>query len=154
MVVPSFNPSTQEAEAGESVNSRPVWSSERAPGQPGVITQRNPISKKKYSQIDPGMYLLQFYDSNFLVLCLHEEILEGRNSPTTGFTGTEKMRKQATTVQWAEIWTTHSPCSFSKSLLILSSRLWAEDACLFSSCPHPNNHTETILITILLGPLA
>jgi hypothetical protein len=31
-----FNPSTQESEAGGFLSSRPVWSTERIPGQPGL----------------------------------------------------------------------------------------------------------------------
>jgi hypothetical protein len=37
MVVHAFNLSTQEAERGKSlVSSRPDWSTERVPGQPGL----------------------------------------------------------------------------------------------------------------------
>jgi hypothetical protein len=32
----AFNPSTWEAEAGEFLSSRPAWSTERVPGQPGL----------------------------------------------------------------------------------------------------------------------
>ena len=40
MVVHTFNPSTQEAEAGEFLSSRPAWSTARA-------IQRNPVSKNQ-----------------------------------------------------------------------------------------------------------
>jgi hypothetical protein len=43
-VAHAFNPSTREAEAGGFLSSRPAWSTERVPGQPG---QRNPVSKKQ-----------------------------------------------------------------------------------------------------------
>jgi hypothetical protein len=36
MVAHAFNPSTWEAEAGESLSLRPLWSIELVPGQPGL----------------------------------------------------------------------------------------------------------------------
>ena len=45
MVAHTFNPSTWEAEAGGFLSSRPAWSTEWVPGQPGL--QRNPVSKNK-----------------------------------------------------------------------------------------------------------
>jgi hypothetical protein len=50
VVAHAFNPSTREAEAGGSLSSRPAWSTEWVPGQPGThrgTTQRNPVSKIK-----------------------------------------------------------------------------------------------------------
>ena len=41
----AFNPSIQEAEAGESLSSRPTWSTERVPSQPGL--HREILSQKK-----------------------------------------------------------------------------------------------------------
>jgi hypothetical protein len=35
-VAHTFNPSTQEAEAGGSLSSRPAWSIEQVPGQSGL----------------------------------------------------------------------------------------------------------------------
>jgi hypothetical protein len=46
VVVHAFNPSTWEAEAGGFLSSRPAWSTEWVPGQPG-LQQRNPASKRK-----------------------------------------------------------------------------------------------------------
>jgi hypothetical protein len=46
VVVHAFNLSTWEAEAGEFLSLRPVWSTEWVPGQPG-LTQRNPVLEKK-----------------------------------------------------------------------------------------------------------
>ena len=45
MVVYTFNPSTQEAKAGGTLNLRPAWSRERVPGQPGT-TQKTSLSQK------------------------------------------------------------------------------------------------------------
>jgi hypothetical protein len=36
LVVHTFNPSTQEAEAGRYLSSRPVWSTEQVPEQLGL----------------------------------------------------------------------------------------------------------------------
>jgi hypothetical protein len=36
VVAHTFNPSTWEVEAGRSLSSRPAWSTERIPGQPGL----------------------------------------------------------------------------------------------------------------------
>lgn len=42
----AFDPSTQEAEAGQSLHSKLAWSTELVPGQPGA-TQRNQAIKIK-----------------------------------------------------------------------------------------------------------
>ena len=44
MVVHTFNPSTWEAEAGWFLSSRPAWSTEWVPGQPGLY--RETLSQK------------------------------------------------------------------------------------------------------------
>jgi hypothetical protein len=36
MVAHAFNPSTWEAEAGKFLSSRPAWSTDLVPGQPGL----------------------------------------------------------------------------------------------------------------------
>jgi hypothetical protein len=46
-VAHTFKPSTWEAEAGGFLSSRPAWSTERVPGQPGLYRERNPVSKNK-----------------------------------------------------------------------------------------------------------
>jgi hypothetical protein len=49
-VAHAFNPSTREAEAGGFLSSRPAWSTEWVPGQPGLHThththtQDNPLA--------------------------------------------------------------------------------------------------------------
>jgi hypothetical protein len=45
MVVHTLNPSTWEAEAGEFLSSRPAWTTEWVPGQPGLY--RKTLSQKK-----------------------------------------------------------------------------------------------------------
>jgi hypothetical protein len=45
VVAHAFNPSTWEAEAGEFLSSRPAWSTEWVPGQPGL--HRETLSRKK-----------------------------------------------------------------------------------------------------------
>jgi hypothetical protein len=45
VVVHAFNPSTLEAEAGGFLSSRPAWSTEWVPGQPGLY--RETLSRKK-----------------------------------------------------------------------------------------------------------
>jgi hypothetical protein len=44
VVAHAFNPSTQEAEAGEFMSSRPTWSTEWVSGQPGLY--RETLSQK------------------------------------------------------------------------------------------------------------
>jgi hypothetical protein len=44
VVAQAFNPSTQEAEAGEFLSSRLAWSTKWVPGQPGL--HRETLSRK------------------------------------------------------------------------------------------------------------
>jgi hypothetical protein len=44
VVAQAFNPSIWEAEAGEFMSSRPAWSTEWVPGQPGLY--RETLSRK------------------------------------------------------------------------------------------------------------
>jgi hypothetical protein len=46
----AFNPSTREAEAGGFLSSRPTWSTEWVPGQPGL--HRETLSRKKKKKLD------------------------------------------------------------------------------------------------------
>jgi hypothetical protein len=48
VVAHAFNPSTWEAEAGGFLSSRPAWSTEWVPGQPGL--HRETLSRKKTKQ--------------------------------------------------------------------------------------------------------
>jgi hypothetical protein len=45
VVAHAFNPGTREAEAGGFLSSRPAWSTEWVPGQPGL--HRETLEKKK-----------------------------------------------------------------------------------------------------------
>jgi hypothetical protein len=44
----AFNPSTREAEAGGFLSSRPAWSTEWVPGQPGLHRETLSRGKKKF----------------------------------------------------------------------------------------------------------
>ena len=47
----SFNPSTQEAEAGRFLSSRPAWSTKLVPGQPGLYKETlSPKNKTKQNK--------------------------------------------------------------------------------------------------------
>jgi hypothetical protein len=47
MVAHAFNPSTQEAEAGGFLRSRPAWSTKWVPGQPGLYRETMSWKKNK-----------------------------------------------------------------------------------------------------------
>jgi hypothetical protein len=47
MVAHTFNPSTWEAEAGGFLSSRPAWSTESVPGQPGLHRETLSLKTKK-----------------------------------------------------------------------------------------------------------
>jgi hypothetical protein len=76
MVVHAFNPSTWEAEAGGFLSSRPAWSTEWVPGQPGLyretLSQKQKKNKKKTKKKKKnggggwgdGMCLQQFYQGS------------------------------------------------------------------------------------------
>jgi hypothetical protein len=51
VVAHAFNPSTWEAEAGGFLSSRPAWSTEWVPGQPGL--HRKTLSRKNKKQKNP-----------------------------------------------------------------------------------------------------
>jgi hypothetical protein len=51
VVAHAFNPSTREAEAGGFLSSRPAWSTEWVPGQPGL--HRETLSQKKTTKKTP-----------------------------------------------------------------------------------------------------
>jgi hypothetical protein len=46
VVVHTFNPRAQEAEAGRSLSLRPAWCTEEILGQPGLHRERNLALKK------------------------------------------------------------------------------------------------------------
>jgi hypothetical protein len=47
----TFNPSTREAEAGRFLSSRPAWSTEWVPGQPGIHRETMCWEKKQSSRL-------------------------------------------------------------------------------------------------------
>jgi hypothetical protein len=49
-VAHAFNPSTREAEAGGFLSSRPAWSTERVPGQPGLHRETLSRNNQKTKQ--------------------------------------------------------------------------------------------------------
>ena len=61
-----FNPSTQEAESGEFLSSRPAWSTEGVPGQPELhretLSRKTKTKKRRVHQI-----LLQMVVSHCVV---------------------------------------------------------------------------------------
>jgi hypothetical protein len=64
VVLHTFNPSTWEAGACESLSSRPAWSTERVPGQPG--SHRETLSQKT-NKMQLRLFFI-FYLVFFLVL--------------------------------------------------------------------------------------
>jgi hypothetical protein len=54
VVAHAFNPSTQGAEAGRFLSSRPAWSTEWVPGQPGLY--REILSRKKTKNSETMIY--------------------------------------------------------------------------------------------------
>ena len=69
----AFNGGTQEAEAGRSLSSRPAWSTERVPGQPGLHRETLSLKKKKnncllFQYISGRYFLYWFMDGFFLII--------------------------------------------------------------------------------------
>ena len=65
MVAHTFNPNTQEAEAGDSpVNLKPAWSMLQIPGQPGLLHRETlswknkQVSKQTNKEFDGGKFIL------------------------------------------------------------------------------------------------
>lgn len=57
----AFNTSTQETEAGESLNWKPAWSVWQVPNQPGIYSETMPSKEKRkkvgaseMAQFNPG----------------------------------------------------------------------------------------------------
>ena len=79
VVAHAFNPSTREAETGGFLSSRPAWSTELVPGQPGLYkktkTKQNKTKTDKQTKNVVYIYLIglcEFNDStnvnSFLIL--------------------------------------------------------------------------------------
>jgi hypothetical protein len=77
----TFNPSTQEAEAGRSLSSRPAWSTKWVPEQPGLY--RETMSRKNKTRKEKENWKLNNKYSEFEVLHILVLIL------VTNFVGKE-----------------------------------------------------------------
>jgi hypothetical protein len=55
VVAHAFNPSTPEAEAGGFLSLRPAWSTEWAPGQPGLYRETLSRKTKKKKKSDTSL---------------------------------------------------------------------------------------------------
>ena len=62
VVAHTYNPSTWEAEAGGFLSSRPAWSTEWDPGQPGLyretLSRKSPRQKRREQRVCQGEGLL------------------------------------------------------------------------------------------------
>jgi hypothetical protein len=63
VVAHTFNPSTQKAEAGRFLSSRPVWSTKWVPGQPGLY--RETLSLEQQQQQQQQQNLLHYRCKRF-----------------------------------------------------------------------------------------
>ena len=71
MVAHAFNPSTREAEADGFLSSRPAWSTEWVPRQPGA-TQRNSVSKNQTKKKKNPTGLLSLKSTNICSKLFHQ----------------------------------------------------------------------------------
>jgi hypothetical protein len=69
VVAHAFNPSTQEAEAGRFLSSRPAWSAEWVPGQPGLHRKTLSRKTKRKKKKKKKRVCLRFLT---LVFCHHQ----------------------------------------------------------------------------------
>ena len=70
----AFNPSSWEAEAGGSLSSRPAWSTEQVPGQPGLHRETLSQKKKKPKIINNNNFPLFF--NSLLHVYSHPHVLQ------------------------------------------------------------------------------
>jgi hypothetical protein len=77
----AFNPSTQEAEAGGFLSSRPAWSTKWVPGQPGLYRETLSRKTKNKKQKDTNLaiiWLSASYNLNilfFLRICFYNVVV-------------------------------------------------------------------------------
>jgi len=78
MVVHTFNPSTQEAEAGRFLSSRPAWPTKWVPGQPGLYreTLYRKTKKKKKKKKEKKMLSKEYslVSENVIFCCPYRTI--------------------------------------------------------------------------------
>jgi hypothetical protein len=84
MVARAFNPSTWEAEAGEFLSSRPAWSTELVPGQPGLYRETLSQKTKKKKKIRFQNSGLSYCLSTFI--CQASRLTANMNYPFIYFT--------------------------------------------------------------------
>jgi hypothetical protein len=66
----AFNPSTWEAEAGGFLSSRPAWSTELVPGQPGLHRETLSQKKKKKKRKEKKKHMIFFSRCDIVVLTI------------------------------------------------------------------------------------
>jgi hypothetical protein len=62
-----INPSTRDAEAGRSLSSRPLWSMEGFPGQPGLRKQNKPWAGQQHGK---EQICCSLFEHQRMVLCI------------------------------------------------------------------------------------
>jgi hypothetical protein len=86
VVVDAFNTNTREAEAGGFLSSRPAWSTEWVPGQPGLhretLSQKNQKKKTKKKKKKKILYVCG-------VVCTHEHSFHGSQQMASKSPGAE-----------------------------------------------------------------
>jgi hypothetical protein len=76
VIAKAFNPNTREAEAGGFLSSRPAWSTEWVPGQPGLYRETLSQKKKKKRKISIYIKLVRNNVMTALTDCLPNEALK------------------------------------------------------------------------------
>jgi hypothetical protein len=69
VVAHTFNPSTWEAEARGFLSSRPAWSTEWVPGQPGLLRETLSQKKKKKKRKEKYVHECIYITMVPIILC-------------------------------------------------------------------------------------